>query len=67
MNFRMAVRLAVKALKEQAQALSFDANMHDQYKADYPLAIQSSKNRANCLEAIRILQNSVKKGAENDR
>lgn len=61
MDHQKAVKLAVKALKEQIQAVAVDANMHDRYRADYPLAVKSSKSRAEWIEAIRILEESAQK------
>jgi len=60
MNYEKAVKMAVKAMKEQIKTVSFDANMHDQYRADYPLAVKSSKTRADYLEAIRVLENTIR-------
>lgn len=67
MNLKRAVKLAVGAMLEKVQTLAFDANMRDRLQADYPLAIRSSKERADYLEAIKTLEQAVKEGVENDR
>ena len=56
MNLEKAIKIAIKALKEEAKKVEFDANMHDKFKADYPLAIKCSRIRIEYREAISIFE-----------
>jgi hypothetical protein len=55
MKLTQALKLAMVALDKQCKPLAVDANFHDQYGADYPLAVSCSKQRQDLREAIRLL------------
>ena len=58
-----ALRLAVAALRKQAQRLAVDANLHDVYHADYPHAVNASQERKLLLEAIEELEHGAEQAA----
>ena len=45
MNIRKAILLAIKAIRKDIRRIAVDANFHDKYCADYPHAVQASKDR----------------------
>ncbi len=45
MNIRKSIQLAIKAIRKEIRRIAVDANFHDKYCADYPHAVQASKDR----------------------
>ena len=67
MTFQRAIKISIRLMRDEIQKLSFDANMHDRYKAAYPLAVKSSKTRADYQEAVRIFELYLQDGAKKDQ
>jgi len=59
MDEKKALRLAVEALKEKAQRLAVDANLHDLYRLDAAHAVNASRKRKEVLEAVETLNSLV--------
>ncbi len=56
MKLRKAISLAIYALEELQKPLHVDANLHEHYGADYPLAVSASKQRRELREAVKVLE-----------
>jgi len=49
-----AIKAAIKAMDDKIQDLAVDANLHDIINADYPAAVNASRERKK-LEKYRIV------------
>jgi hypothetical protein len=56
MTNAQAVRLAIKCMKKEIHLLAMPANLHERYGADFPSAINASKDRKKLREAIVVLE-----------
>lgn len=64
MTKQRAAKGAIRYLREYAKRLHFDANIHEQYQAAYPHAVNCHKKREEIREIIRVLQEEVIDGKE---
>ena len=55
MKQKDAIKLAIKCLRKEYQALAVHANLCTVYGADYPAALSAVERRKAILEAIEIL------------
>ena len=55
MTIPQAVKLAIGALRKEAQRLAFDANLAEKLGATAPEAVRASRDRRRILAAIETL------------
>lgn len=61
MDLKRALRLAIACIEDSVQRLAVSANLHDQYGADFPSAVNASRQRAALREAVGVLKQMIEK------
>jgi hypothetical protein len=55
-----ALKLARELMRDQIQRVSFDANLHEKYKSDCPVAVKAYMEREKLREAVAEIEKMMK-------